>query len=144
MQTIVPLERVWGSLEARVVGARQKWRCNICSEVLPATFELDHITPLWRGGSNCLETNSQLICCSCHSMKTLHENIQRHNRLFAQRRAAVEAARASEPEPEPAPEPAPVVRQLQRKRIQADPVVEDNPFLRFVYIPACRQRKRII
>ena len=134
METIVPLARKWGSLEARVVGARQGWRCNVCQEVLPATFELDHVVPLFRGGSNDIETNAAALCTSCHATKTLHENIDRHNRLFAQRRAAVEAARAAAP-----PEPRdPWPKASKRKPAPpdlTDPVVDANPFLKYAFVP---------
>ena len=32
------------------VAAKQKWRCGVCKQLLDETFEIDHRTPLFRGG----------------------------------------------------------------------------------------------
>jgi hypothetical protein len=38
-----------------------------------SNLELDHITPLYRGGSNEYD-NLQLLCCACHRVKTTAEH----------------------------------------------------------------------
>ena len=32
------------------VAAKQKWRCGACRQLLDETFEIDHRTPLYKGG----------------------------------------------------------------------------------------------
>ena len=34
------------------VAAKQGWRCAVCNELLDETYEIDHIVPLFRGGTN--------------------------------------------------------------------------------------------
>ena len=67
--------RKWTSSEKRAVGARQNWKCACCQKLLPATFEIDHVTPLHLGGLDCCETNAEALCNSCHAHKTLRERI---------------------------------------------------------------------
>ena len=52
------------------VAARQKWRCAICKQLLDETFELDHRTPLFRGGHPTHESNLQALCKRCHLFKS--------------------------------------------------------------------------
>lgn len=59
--------RVW-----KDIGSRQRWRCNICSSLLTATFQIDHIEPLFMGGSDS-ETNLQALCVACHADKSRQE-----------------------------------------------------------------------
>ena len=54
------------------VGASQKWRCNMCGDLLKSTFQLDHRIPLHKGGSNDV-SNFQALCCECHAKKTQEE-----------------------------------------------------------------------
>ena len=54
------------------VAARQKWRCATCNHMLDETFEIDHVTPLFRGGTNS-EINLQALCKRCHAMKSALE-----------------------------------------------------------------------
>ena len=58
----------WRKLRAHIL--RQEPFCRSCDE--PAT-EVDHITPLARGGTNDSE-NLQALCKRCHSRKTATEN----------------------------------------------------------------------
>lgn len=50
----------------------QGYRCNRCKEVLHYTFEIDHIQPLFDGGSND-ESNLQALCAQCHRIKSIDE-----------------------------------------------------------------------
>lgn len=71
----MPPKRRWNSSEKRTVAHRQAWRCARCATLLPATYEVDHVHPLHRGGADCLETNAEALCNSCHSRKTLDERL---------------------------------------------------------------------
>lgn len=51
------------------ISARQKWRCNFCNECLGSLFIVDHIVPLFLGGSNG-EFNLQSLCPECDRFKT--------------------------------------------------------------------------
>lgn len=50
----------------------QKWTCNICKNMLPANFEIDHIVALCNGGTDDVN-NLQALCPNCHSTKTIHD-----------------------------------------------------------------------
>ena len=54
------------------VAAKQKWRCASCRSLLDETYELDHIKPLFKGGTNS-EGNLQALCKRCHVMKSALE-----------------------------------------------------------------------
>lgn len=58
----------------RFVASQQNWLCKKCGEMLPATYEIDHIVRLDRGGTNEI-TNLAALCPSCHRQKTLMENM---------------------------------------------------------------------
>lgn len=57
----------------RFVAARQNWLCQSCGNMLQATYEIDHVVRLDRGGSNDI-SNLSALCVSCHKNKTLQEN----------------------------------------------------------------------
>jgi 5-methylcytosine-specific restriction endonuclease McrA len=59
------------------IAYEQDWKCGICIEKLPSTFQVDHIVPVFRGGNNSRE-NGMALCVSCHATKTQNENIERH------------------------------------------------------------------
>ena len=52
------------------VAAKQKWRCGVCKQLLDETFEIDHRTPLFRGGHPTQESNLQALCKRCHMFKS--------------------------------------------------------------------------
>lgn len=58
----------------RFVAARQNWICTKCNKMLTATYEIDHVIRLDRGGSNEV-SNLEALCPSCHRSKTLMENM---------------------------------------------------------------------
>jgi 5-methylcytosine-specific restriction protein A len=47
----------------------QEYKCNICVKILPISSEIDHIIPLYQGGSNDIK-NLQGLCSGCHASKT--------------------------------------------------------------------------
>lgn len=49
--------------------ALQKWRCNLCKTLFDDIFIIDHIVPLYLGGTND-ETNLQSLCPSCDKYKS--------------------------------------------------------------------------
>jgi 5-methylcytosine-specific restriction endonuclease McrA len=54
------------------VAADQEWKCSACHSVLTSAYQVDHITPLWRGGSN-ERDNLTALCPNCHAIKTQAE-----------------------------------------------------------------------
>jgi predicted restriction endonuclease len=56
------------------IAAQQQWRCADCLSLLPATYEVDHIKPLYQGGNNSM-ANLQALCRNCHGKKTLLDRI---------------------------------------------------------------------
>ena len=63
------------------IAAQQKWKCNHCLELLTDTFEVDHIIPLHKDGTNEL-SNLQALCRNCHGRKTIDEAILRADPNF--------------------------------------------------------------
>ena len=59
----------WTKIRREVI-TRDKGRCVKC--LRKGANEVDHIKPLWDGGTNLL-TNLQLLCWECHSIKTEEE-----------------------------------------------------------------------
>jgi hypothetical protein len=57
------------------VAASQKWKCAHCNSILDASYEVDHILALYRGGSNS-EENLVALCRNCHGKKTVEERLQ--------------------------------------------------------------------
>lgn len=122
--------RTWTSSEKRAVGARQAWRCAKCEQLLPATFDCDHVTPLHLGGVNDILTNCQALCNACHARKCLAERLAVDD--------AIRKARASAPPARAAPPPTTRKRPLSGKRPLLDAAVGadvlQNRFLAFGYV----------
>lgn len=56
----------------RLVAAKQAWKCgyySYCHRMLDETFEVDHIVPLYKGGSNDM-SNLMALDPICHRKKT--------------------------------------------------------------------------
>ena len=51
------------------VAAAQKWRCAACKKLLDGAYEIDHIVPLYKGGSNDRH-NLQALHRACHMAKS--------------------------------------------------------------------------
>ena len=54
------------------IAASQKWSCKTCTRMLDENFDIDHIRPLFLGGTNDFE-NLQALCISCHASKSRDE-----------------------------------------------------------------------
>ena len=57
------------------VAHRQNYRCYKCDQMLPPTFQTDHIIPHSISNDDSLE-NLQVLCPNCHSLKTQRENVR--------------------------------------------------------------------
>ena len=69
--------RTWSASILKSVAHRQEWCCKHCRAMLPPSFQIDHVVPLWAGGEDCHETNAEALCPTCHATKTQKENLQR-------------------------------------------------------------------
>ena len=59
----------------KVVASNQSWKCLGCQNLLDATYEIDHIIPLYKNGTNDID-NLQALCRNCHGKKTLLDKIK--------------------------------------------------------------------
>ena len=67
-------KRTLNQTTKKVVAANQKWNCNMCNNILDASYEVDHINPLYNGGTNEI-TNLQALCRNCHRKKTIYDKL---------------------------------------------------------------------
>jgi 5-methylcytosine-specific restriction endonuclease McrA len=64
------------NITKKIVASNQGWHCGHCHTQLDFTYEIDHIIPLFRGGSN--ETRNLIaLCRNCHGKKTIRERIKK-------------------------------------------------------------------
>src|SRR5690554_789226 len=75
--------RAWQN-KRKLAWQRAGGRCYVCGALCEFSsdefgFELDHITPLFKGGSNSLE-NLGVACVECHAKKTAEENKEVHGK----------------------------------------------------------------
>ena len=47
----------------------------MCNNLLDATYEVDHINPLYKGGTNDFN-NLQALCRNCHGKKTIDDRLK--------------------------------------------------------------------
>ena len=59
----------------RIIGALQEWKCALCHTTLLANFDIDHKTPLFKGGTD-EQSNLQALCKNCHGEKTIAEEVR--------------------------------------------------------------------
>ena len=67
-----PTKRSVSETKKKFVASKQQWKCNKCSMMLDATFEIDHIVDLQYGGSNEV-SNLVALCRNCHGTKTMQK-----------------------------------------------------------------------
>jgi 5-methylcytosine-specific restriction endonuclease McrA len=60
------------NMTKKIVASKQKWRCNMCGNLLDASYEIDHINPLYKNGTNDID-NLQALCRNCHGTKTIYD-----------------------------------------------------------------------
>ena len=58
----------------KYVASTQNWKCKNCSQMLEATFEVDHVVELQDGGSNDIN-NLVALCRNCHGKKGMFRKI---------------------------------------------------------------------
>ena len=58
----------------KYVASMQSWKCAICYQVLDASYEVDHIHALYKGGTNKVD-NLRALCRNCHGKKTVSDRI---------------------------------------------------------------------
>lgn len=68
------LHRQVSPLLKKKVAANQEWKCGHCKNLFDASFEVDHIVPLFKGGSN-NESNLVALCRNCHGRKTVEDRL---------------------------------------------------------------------
>ena len=73
------IKRTLTPAQKKIVAASYAWKCAVCGELLPASFHVDHILPLWDGGDDTLE-NCQPLCPDHHAAKTQREAVERAER----------------------------------------------------------------
>ena len=69
---VTPTKRSVSETKKKYVASNQHWKCNKCSSMLDATFEIDHIVDLQYGGSNEV-SNLVALCRNCHGNKTMQK-----------------------------------------------------------------------
>ena len=74
IQIVEKLKEMLVKVKKKFVASNQKWKCSSCNELLDATYEIDHITPLYKGGTNEV-SNLKALCRNCHGKKTLMDRI---------------------------------------------------------------------
>ena len=138
-------KRKWTSSEKRSVGARQAWTCAHCARLLPATFEVDHVRALHKGGADCVETNAEALCNQCHAHKTLKERMKFERlRTEAIQRAKAEADTEAALNPSTLSSTVSSSRPLRGNRpvlpLEPGPEVLENRFLKFGHVAGNRVR----
>lgn len=57
------------------ISYRQSYKCLGCEDLLPPSFQIDHIIP-WSLSHDDSEENLQALCPNCHSIKTQRESLR--------------------------------------------------------------------
>ena len=78
-EQIKMVRKQYSEVQKRIIAYNQHWMCvgEKCNGQvqLSANWNLDHIIPLFQGGSNDF-TNLQILCSDCHAIKTQKERIE--------------------------------------------------------------------
>lgn len=74
--SIVPNRRNVSAAKRQMVLARAGGKCECCNTVVRHNCEIDHIVPLWAGGTNDL-ANLQCMCAAQHANKSADERLLR-------------------------------------------------------------------
>jgi len=66
----------------KIIAFEQKWKCNYCEQMLPSTYEIDHIIPHAISFDD-NRSNLCALCNNCHSKKSQREY---HRIMFCRRK----------------------------------------------------------
>jgi predicted HNH restriction endonuclease len=58
----------------KIVGAKYEWKCAGCKSTLDEGYQVDHIIPLFKNGTNHID-NLQPLCGTCHNKKSIRERV---------------------------------------------------------------------
>jgi len=72
--SLIKKNRSVSQLLKKKVAAKQQWACGHCKKILDASYEVDHIVALYKGGTND-ESNLIALCRNCHGIKTVDERL---------------------------------------------------------------------
>jgi 5-methylcytosine-specific restriction endonuclease McrA len=61
-------------LMKKKIAARGRWTCRRCKKTVDHTYEIDHICPRSRGGSDA-PANLRLLCRACHGYITAEQRL---------------------------------------------------------------------
>ena len=67
-------KRCVSEAKKKYVAASQQWKCAMCSNILDATYEVDHKVDLQYGGTNHV-SNLAALCPNCHRKKTMKSHL---------------------------------------------------------------------
>ena len=81
------LKRKLTEREKKLVSSLQDWKCGVCSNTLPPSYQVDHIIPFSICGNDDID-NLMSLCPTCHANKTQleHNRILRFKKMKAERR----------------------------------------------------------
>lgn len=68
------IKRSVSESKKKYVASQQDWCCYTCKQKLKATFEVDHILPLFKGGTNHID-NLRALCVECHRECTIQNKL---------------------------------------------------------------------
>lgn len=71
------LKRKLSEREKKFVSSKQDWKCGVCNNTLPPSYQVDHIIPFSICGNDDID-NLMSLCPTCHANKTQIE----HNRIL--------------------------------------------------------------
>jgi len=73
--------------DKKIIAFNQKWTCKKCKNMLPSTYEIDHIIPFSVSFDDSYD-NLQALCPNCHRRKTQLENkrISKYKKLCSIRK----------------------------------------------------------
>jgi len=74
-------KRLVSDTTKKYVAAKQQWKCGLCQKMLDETYEVDHVTPLYKGGTNDI-SNLMAVDPICHRKKTNADRLNLASDIF--------------------------------------------------------------
>ena len=81
------LKRKLSEREKKLVSSNQDWKCGVCNNTLPPSYQVDHIIPFSICGNDNID-NLMSLCPTCHANKTQIE----HNRILRFKKMKAESS----------------------------------------------------